>query len=87
MVAPRHLIGLESQMADDPNRNRFIPFRKADIVSMCCNDSRMDAGDAQEFREFCRILEALFHLSNFFTTFPRQTLKCCFPTAGADDTI
>ena len=30
-------------MADDPNRNRFIPFRKADIVAMCCNDSRMKA--------------------------------------------
>jgi hypothetical protein len=48
-------------MADDPNRNRFIPFRKADIVTMCCHDSRMKAGEAEEFREFCRILEALFH--------------------------
>ncbi len=48
-------------MADNPNRNRFIPFRKADIVAMCGNDSRMKAGDAEEFREFCRILEALFH--------------------------
>jgi len=49
-------------MAHDSNQNRFIPFRKADIVSMCCDDSRMDAGDAQEFGEFCRIIEALFHL-------------------------
>ncbi len=48
-------------MADDPNRNRFIPFRKADIVTMCSNDSRMKAAEAEEFREFCRILEALFH--------------------------
>ena len=32
-------------MADDPNRNRFIPFRKADIVTMCSNDSRMKTID------------------------------------------
>ena len=51
----------KTQMTNDANRNRFIPFRKADIVDMCGNDSRMEAGDAEEFREFCRILEALLH--------------------------
>ena len=30
-------------MADDPNRNRFIPFRKADIVAMCCDGSGLKA--------------------------------------------
>jgi len=68
-------------MTDDPNRNRFIPFRKADIVSMCCNDSRMDAGDAQEFREFCRILEALFHFEFHGNL---ETLKNCYAPFNPD---
>ena len=62
-------------MAVDPNRNRFIPFRKADIVAMCCDGSGMKTSEAQEFREFYRILEALFHFE-----FHRilETLKKCY---------
>ncbi len=48
-------------MAVNSNRNRFIPFRKADIISMCCNGSSLTDSEATEFQEFCRILEALFH--------------------------
>ena len=68
-------------MADDPNRNRFIPFRKADIVSMCCNDSRMPTGDVDEFRDFCRILEALFHFE-FHQNL--ETLKNCYAPFNPD---
>ena len=48
-------------MADDPNRDRFIPFRKADIITMCANDPGLTDSEAKKFREFCRILDALFH--------------------------
>jgi len=48
-------------MADDPNRNRFIPFRKADIITMCSGGPGLTDGEAKEFQEFCRILDALFH--------------------------
>jgi hypothetical protein len=66
---------VEVPMKNKPNRNRFIPFRKTDIISMCCNDSRMNAGDVDAFREFCRILEALFHFE-FHRTL--ETLKNCY---------
>jgi len=48
-------------MADDPNRDRFIPFRKADIITMCSDDPGLTDSEAKKFREFCRILDALFH--------------------------
>ena len=68
-------------MADDPYHNRFIPFRKADIVAMCCNDPRMQTGDAEEFREFCQILEALFH---FEFHQHLETLKNCYAPFNPD---
>jgi uncharacterized integral membrane protein len=68
-------------MADDTNRNRFIPFRKADIVGMCGNDSRLQAGDAEEFSEFCRILEALFHFE-FHQNL--EALKNCYAPFNPD---
>ena len=68
-------------MADNPNRNRFIPFRKADIVAMCCNDARIQAGNAEEFCEFCRILEALFH---FEFHQHLEALKNCYAPFNPD---
>lgn len=68
-------------MLQKSNRNRFIPFRKADIVEMCVGDPRMPAGDADEFRDFCRILEALFH----FEFHQRlETLKNCYAPFDPD---
>ena len=68
-------------MTNDAKRNRFIPFRKADIVDMCGNDSRMAAGDAEEFREFCRILEALLHFE-FHQNL--EALKNCYVPFNPD---
>ena len=48
-------------MSGNINRNRFIPFRKADVVDMCIGDSGLSEAEVKAFREFCRILEALFH--------------------------
>jgi Protein of unknown function (DUF3754) len=42
-------------------RNRFIPFRKADIIKMCINDSRLSKHDQNLFRRFCHILGSLIH--------------------------
>ncbi|MEJ2284268.1 MAG: TMEM143 family protein [Desulfobacterales bacterium] len=68
-------------MADDPNRDRFIPFRKADIVTMCCDGSGLSVDEAEAFREFFRILDALFHFE-----FHRrlETLKNCFAPFNPD---
>ena len=48
-------------MAEYENRSRFIPYRKSDIIDMCVDDSRLGHSDKKSFREFCRILESLFH--------------------------
>jgi hypothetical protein len=42
-------------------RNRFIPFRKSDIIEMCVNDSRLSEHDQKLFRQFCHILKSLIH--------------------------
>ena len=68
-------------MADTRTRDRFIPFRKKDIIAMCCDDSRMQAGDREAFRELCRILEALFHFE-----FHRrlEAIKNCYAPFNPD---
>ena len=48
-------------MSEQVARNRFIPFRKSDIVDMCLADSGLPATDHEAFREFCRILESIIH--------------------------
>lgn len=68
-------------MTDAPNRDRFIQFRKTDIIAMCCDDSRMDVEDVAEFREFCRILEALFHFEFHGSL---ETLKNCYAPFNPD---
>jgi hypothetical protein len=68
-------------MSDTPNRDRFIPFRKTDIIAMCCEDSSLQAEDAEEFRELCRILEDLFHFE-FHRRF--EALKNCYAPFNPD---
>jgi hypothetical protein len=40
---------------------RFIPFRKAETVELLCADGRLNEEDRQKFRNFCKILESLYH--------------------------
>ncbi len=68
-------------MTNAPNRNRFIPFRKTDIIAMCGEDLRMNAEDFEEFRELCRLLEALFHFE-FHRSL--ETLKNCYAPFNPD---
>ena len=48
-------------MSGPMKNNRFIPFRKADVIQMCIKDLRLTDAEVIEFKEFCQILEALFH--------------------------
>ena len=43
------------------DRERHIPFRKAEIVDLCVADQRLDPSDRDSFRQFCRILESVLH--------------------------
>ncbi|MFK7794016.1 MAG: TMEM143 family protein [Gammaproteobacteria bacterium] len=42
-------------------RERFIPYRRADIVTMCQVDAGLPADDVKAFNGFCEVLIALFH--------------------------
>jgi hypothetical protein len=53
-------------MQSHEQRNRYIPFKKADIVEMCINDARLSPGAEESFRGFCRILESLFHFEFYW---------------------
>ena len=62
-------------------KNRYIPFRKSDIVQMCLKEARLPEGNFDDFKEFCQILEALFH----FEFHKRlETLKDCYDPFNPD---
>ncbi|MBT8352636.1 MAG: DUF3754 domain-containing protein, partial [Deltaproteobacteria bacterium] len=62
-------------------QSRFIPFRKADVVQMCIDDSRLSASDQNSFRKFCRILECLIH---FEFHHQAERLKDCYAPFNPD---
>lgn len=68
-------------MAEHQIRSRFIPFRKADVIEMCINDSRFSESDQNSFREFCRILESLIH---FEFHHQAEMLKDCYAPFNPD---
>lgn len=48
-------------MAEYEDRERFIPFRKSEIVEMICNDGKLNKKDQEQFRDFAKILASLYH--------------------------
>jgi hypothetical protein len=68
-------------MKEYQNRNRFIPYRKADVVEMCITDARLSDADQSLFRDFCRILESLIH---FEFHHQLETLKDCYAPFNPD---
>ena len=62
-------------------RNRFIPFRKADIIEMCINDSRLSKHDQNLFRRFCHILGSLIHFEFHHQV---EMLKDCYSPFNPD---
>lgn len=48
-------------MPQHEDRERFIPFRKAEIIEMLCEDGILSKEDQQRFRNFFKILESLYH--------------------------
>ncbi len=43
------------------SKQRFIPYRKSDIVSMCCEEAHLSAQDLLKFQDVCKLLESIFH--------------------------
>ena len=48
-------------MAPEVTRQRFIPFRKRDIIEMCVAGDGCDASESDGLRDLSRILTAIFH--------------------------
>lgn len=67
-----------------PDRERFIPFRKADVVEMCLAGGELSTDEQQRFRQFCRILESLFHFE-FHSRLER--LKDCYRPFSHDSDV
>jgi hypothetical protein len=63
------------------NRNRFIPFRKVDVVDMCVNESELSRDDIKAFKDLCQILEAIFH---FEFHGHLEKLKACYAPFNPD---
>lgn len=63
------------------NRNRFIPFRKTDIIEMCISDSRLSEHDQNLFRQFCHILGSLIHFEFHHQV---EMLKDCYSPFNPD---
>ena len=61
--------------------DRFIPFSKSDIVNMCLKEAQLSETDKNAFRDFCKILEALFHYE-FHTRL--EKLKVCYSPFNPD---
>jgi hypothetical protein len=51
----------EVPMVIPDDRERFIPFSKAEVVDLLCADGRLDEEQQQSFRELCTILQSIFH--------------------------
>ena len=62
-------VAVAAEPAEEPCTNihgdngigHFIPFRKADVIRMCVADGALPTAEHQGFRDFSRILSALFH--------------------------
>jgi hypothetical protein len=68
-------------MAASTRSDRFIPFTKSDVIEMCLKDAQLTQAEANGFRDFCRILEALFHFE-FHARL--EKLKACFGPFNPD---
>ena len=61
--------------------DRFIPFTKSDLIEMCIKEGQLTDAEVKAFREYCQILEAIFHFE-----FHRrlEKLKTCYGPFNPD---
>jgi hypothetical protein len=48
-------------MAEYVDREHYIPLRKTDLVELLCKDQKIGLQDHQPFRQFCRLVGAVWH--------------------------
>jgi len=62
-------------------RLRFIPFRKKDIIEMCISGGGLSGSDQMKFRQFCHLLQSVFHFEYHDTL---ETLKDLYAPMNPD---
>lgn len=62
-------------------RERFVPFRRSDIVKMCLADNVLSQSEKKQFLSFCDVLTALFHFELHKTL---EKLKECYAPFNPD---
>jgi hypothetical protein len=48
-------------MAEYANREYYIPLRKEELIRLLCRDERLTPAEREEFKQFCRLVGAVFH--------------------------
>jgi len=48
-------------MGNHENIQRFIPFRKSQIIEMLVNEGELHPEECDNFRKLCRMIESIFH--------------------------
>lgn len=66
-------------------RERHLPLRKQDLVELCAADARLPAADRTGFRDFCRILQSVFHFE--FHAQLEELKRCHAPFDPDADTV
>jgi hypothetical protein len=63
------------------NKQRFIPFQKKDVITLCCQEGSLSESDVNEFKSVCDLINSLFHFQ-----FHRnlETLKHCYSPVNPD---
>jgi hypothetical protein len=56
-------VGEENPKAETEvkEREKFIPIRKEDVIDLICKDGKLDLKGQEKFKEFCTILESMYH--------------------------
>lgn len=66
-------------------REHHLPLTKHDVVDLCAADPRLPAADRPAFRDFCRILQSVFHFE--FHTQLEELKRCHAPFDPDTDTV
>lgn len=71
-------------MAEYSDREHYIPLRKRDLIDFLAKDSRLDRQHREAFRQFCRLVSAVWHFEYYETL---ERIKDAYAPFDPDATI
>lgn len=63
------------------NKERFIPYRRSDIVRLCVTDQSFSEADRNKLQDVCELIKNIYHFQ-FHTSL--ETLKDCYAPVNPD---